>query len=78
MGFGTGFDMGICQKLLVVTVVALKSCPSFKLVLGQLVLLLENAVGSSRHQIFTNLEFQSKGKDAQRHLELSTPYFSPR
>ena len=38
MGFGTGFDVGIYQKLLGVTIAALKSSPSFKLVLGQLVL----------------------------------------
>ena len=37
MIFGTGFEMGVYQKLLIVTVVALKSCPFFKLVLGQLV-----------------------------------------
>jgi len=27
MGFGTGLDMGICQKLLTVTIVALNSSP---------------------------------------------------
>ena len=38
MVFCTGFDMGIHQKLLIVTIVALKSCPSFKLVLGHFAL----------------------------------------
>ena len=38
MGFSTGFDMGIYQKLLIATVVAFKSCPPFKLGMGQLVL----------------------------------------
>ena len=27
----TGFDMGVYQKLLIVTIVAPQSCPSFKL-----------------------------------------------
>ena len=36
--FATGFDMGIYQKPLIVTAIALKSCPLSKLVLGQLVL----------------------------------------
>ena len=34
MGVGTG-EMGIYQQLLIVTIVALKNRPSFKLVLGQ-------------------------------------------
>ena len=34
MRFGTGFEMGIYQKLIVVIIVALKSCPSFKLRFG--------------------------------------------
>jgi len=38
MGIGTGFDIGIYQKLLIVKNVALKSCPPLKLVLWQLVL----------------------------------------
>ena len=38
MGFDSRFEMGTHQKLLIVTIVALKSYPSFKLVLGQLVL----------------------------------------
>ena len=38
MEFGSHFEMGIYQKLLVVAIIALKSCPSSKLVLGQLVL----------------------------------------
>jgi len=36
--FGTGFDMGIYQKPVKVSVIALKSCPVSKPVLGQLVL----------------------------------------
>jgi len=35
MGFGIHFDMEIYQKLLVVTIVALRSCPSFELVVDQ-------------------------------------------
>jgi len=36
--FGAGFDMGIYQKQLIVPTIALRSCPSSKLVLGQVVL----------------------------------------
>jgi len=38
MWFGADFDMGIYQIPLSVTTIALKSCPLYKLVLGQLVL----------------------------------------
>ena len=38
MGFGTHFEMGIYQELLVVITIALKSPPSSKLILRQLVL----------------------------------------
>jgi len=37
VGFGTEYDMGIYQKLFILTIVALKCCPSLKLVSGQLV-----------------------------------------
>ena len=37
MELDTGFDMGICQKLLIVTIVALDSDPSSQNVLGQFV-----------------------------------------
>ena len=37
IGFGSLFDMGTHHKLLTVTNVALKSCASFKLLLGHLV-----------------------------------------
>ena len=57
MVFGTGFDVGICQ---IITVVALKSCPSFKLILGQLVLGWSKPADSSGHQIFSNPKLQSK------------------
>ena len=38
MGFGTRFEMGIYQKIHVVTIVAFKSCQSSKRVLGPFVL----------------------------------------
>ena len=60
--FGTGFDMGIHQTPLIVSTTALKSCPSSKLVLGQLVLDYSKTVDSYSHQIFANLEFLPKRK----------------
>ena len=62
MEFVTGFDKNI-SDLLIVTVVAFnKSCGSFNLVLGELVLDLQKTVDLSGHQIFANPEFQSKRK----------------
>ena len=67
MAFGTVFDVGIDQKLLVITNVALKNYPSLKFVLGQLVSDQEKHVDSSDQKIFANQEFQSQGK---RHATL--------
>ena len=78
MVFGTGFDMGLHQKLLILTIVAPKSWPSSKRGLRQLVLELKKLMDSSGHQIFANPEFQSNRKHAQRHLEPGTPNIRPR
>ena len=60
--FGTGFGMGIHQKPLIVSTIALRSCPSSKLVLGQFVLDQNKPVDSYSYQIFANPEFPSKRK----------------
>ena len=61
MGFGSHVDMGIYQKLLVVTIAALKHCPS-SLVLTQRVLDWRRQMNPAGHQIFANPDFQSKRK----------------
>ena len=50
MGFGTGVGMGIYRKLVVLTIVARKSCPSLKLVLGQFALDQRTPVDSPGHK----------------------------
>jgi len=60
--FRTGFDMEIHHKPLLVSIIALRSCPSSKLVLGELVLDQQKTADSHSHQIFANPEFPSKRK----------------
>ena len=60
--FGTGLDMGIHHKPFIVSTIALRSCPSSKLVLGQFVLDQSKQVDSYNCQIFANPEFPSKRK----------------
>ena len=77
MGFGTGFDMGICQTLLIVAFFAPTSCPSFKPVMGQLVLIEYKPVYSSGHQIFANQELQSKRKICATPLRAGYTEYQP-
>jgi len=54
--------MGIHRKPLLIRTITLRSCPSSKLVLGQLVSDQQKTVYSYSHQIFANPEFLSKRK----------------
>ena len=78
MGFDCHFEMGVYQKLLVVTTVALKSCPSSKLA-------WDNSFWSNKNRWIRPatkyLQTQNSSrneKDAQRHLEPGTPNISTR
>lgn len=62
MVFGSHLGMAIYQKILVVTTVALKRCPSSKLFLGPPVTDRQKLMSSSDRQIFANPESQSKRK----------------
>ena len=78
MGCRTGFDMGIYQKLLVVTLNAVKSCPSFKLVLGkQFWSNKKRWIRPVTKSVQSQVLSRNK-KGAEHHLEPGTPNISPR
>ena len=71
--FGTGSDMGIHQKPFIVSTIAPKSCPSSKLVLGQVVLDHKNRYIRTVTKSAQTRNSCRNEKDTQRHSEPGTP-----